>query len=94
MSEAGEPHASAERYRDFAYLASFRGPGGNQHLVIAGTRDTGLMQAAESAADMSALQALAGHGLPWRGFEALYDVQSVNGVNVEARLIEASATGQ
>ena len=32
--------------------------------------------------------------LPASGFEALYEVQSVNGVNVEARLIEASATAQ
>ncbi|MEO6078999.1 MAG: hypothetical protein ABIQ86_04375 [Steroidobacteraceae bacterium] len=94
VSEAGESHAPAERYRDFAYLASFRGPGGNQHLVIAGTRDTGLMQAAESAVDITALQALAARKLPLRGFEALYEVQSVNGVNVEARLIDASATGQ
>jgi hypothetical protein len=39
------------------------------------------------------LQALAARQLPSRGFEALYAVQSVNGVNVEARLIEASATG-
>jgi hypothetical protein len=94
VSEAGEAHAPAERYRDFAYLASFRGPGGNQHLVIAGTRDTGLMQAAESAADMTALQKLTEKRVPWRGFEALYEVQSVNGVNVEARLIDANATGQ
>jgi hypothetical protein len=94
VSEAGEPHAPAERYLDFAYLASFRGPGGNEHLVIAGTRDTGLMQAAESAANAAALQALAARKLPRSGFEALYEVQSVNGVNVEARLINASATGQ
>jgi hypothetical protein len=94
VSEAGEVHAPAERYRDFAYLASFRGPGGNQHLVIAGTRDTGLMQAAESAANASAQQELAERKLPRSGFEALYEVQSVNGVNVEARLIEASATAQ
>jgi len=94
MSEAGEPHAPSERYRDFAYLASFRGPGGNQHLVIAGTRDTGLMQSAESAASDAALQVLAAKKLPASGFEALYEVQSVNGVNVEARLIDASATGQ
>jgi hypothetical protein len=94
VSEAGEPHAPAERYRDFAYLASFRGPGGNQHLVIAGTRDTGLMQAAESAANAASLQELAARKLPRSGFEALYEVQSVNGVNVEARLIDASATGQ
>ena len=93
VSEAGEPHGPAERYRDFAYLQSFRGPGGNQHLVIAGTRDTGLMQAAELAADIKSLQVLAARKLPWRGFEALYEVQSVNGVNVESRLIDASATG-
>jgi hypothetical protein len=94
VSEAGEPHAPSERYLDFAYLAGFRGPGGHQHLVIAGTRDTGLMQAAESAADLASLQALEAKDLDWQGFEALYEVQSVNGVNVEARLIEASATGQ
>jgi hypothetical protein len=94
VSEAGEAHAPAERYRDFAYLASFRGPGGNQHLVIAGTRDTGLMQAAESAANAAALQELAARKLPRSGFEVLYEVQSVNGVNVEARLIDASATAQ
>jgi hypothetical protein len=94
VSEAGEPHGPAERYRDYAYLASFRGPGGHQHLVIAGTRDTGLMQAAESAASADALRELAGKQLPRSGFEALYEVQSVNGVNVEARLIEASATSQ
>jgi hypothetical protein len=94
VSEAGEPHLPAERYRDFAYLASFRGPGGHQHLAIAGTRDTGLMQAAELAADATALQVFETRKLPRSGFEALYEVQSVNGVNVEARLIDASATGQ
>ena len=94
VSEAGESHAPAERYRDYAYLASFRGPADNQHLVIAGTRDTGLMQAAESSADVGALKLLAARKLPAGGFEALYEVQSVNGMNVESRLIDASATGR
>jgi len=94
VSEAGEAHAPSERYSDFAYLASFRGPGGNEHLVIAGTRDTGLMQAAESAVNAAALQELAARKLPRTGFEALYEVQSVNGVNVGSRLINASATGK
>jgi len=92
VSEAGEPHPKAERYRDFAYLASFTGSGGVQHLVIAGTRDTGLMQAAESAATPEALQELASQKPAWRGFEALYEVQGVNGINVESRLIGAHAT--
>jgi len=92
VSEAGEPHPAAERYRDFAYLASLTGPGGVQHLVVAGTRDTGLMQAAESAVTPEALQELAGRKPAWRGFEALYEVQGVNGINVESRLIGMHAT--
>lgn len=92
VSEAGEPHPNTERYRDFAYLASFRGPGDVQHLVIAGTRDTGLMQAAETAAAPEALQELARQHAAWRGFEALYEVQGVNGLNVESRLLGVHAT--
>jgi hypothetical protein len=92
-SEAGESHAAGLRYSDFAYLASFTGPGGHQHLVIAGTRDTGLMQAAEVAADEPRLLELQGK-LQRRGpFEALYEVQGVNGVNVEASLLSASTVG-
>jgi hypothetical protein len=92
VSEAGEPHPNTERYRDFAYLASFRGPGDVQHLVIAGTRDTGLMQAAETAVAPEALQELARQHATWRGFEALYEVQGVNGLNVESRLLGVHAT--
>jgi hypothetical protein len=92
-SEAGESHAAGLRYSDFAYLASFTGPGGHQHLVIAGTRDTGLMQAAEVAADEPRLLELQGK-LQRRGpFEALYEVQGVNGINVEASLLGASTLG-
>ena len=92
VSEGGEPHPSAERYRDFAYLAGFTGPGEVQHLVIAGTRDTGLMQAAESSVAPEALQELARQRTPWRSFEALYEVQGVNGLNVESRLIGVHPT--
>lgn len=92
VSEAGEPHLQSQRYRDMAYLASFTGPGGLQHMVIAGTRDTGLMQAAESATTPEALQELAAGSPSWRGFEALYEVDGVNGVNVEARLVGVHAT--
>jgi hypothetical protein len=65
-------------------------PGGHAHLIIAGTRDVGLMQAAEVAADQRRLHELAGR-LPGKGpFEALYEVQGVDGINVDARLLEAS----
>jgi hypothetical protein len=91
VSEAGEPHSPDTRYSDYAYVAALAGPGGHTHLIIAGTRDVGLMQAAEVAADQRRLHELAGH-LPGKGpFEALYEVQGVDGINVEARLLEASA---
>ncbi len=72
VSEAGEPHRDAERYRDYAYLSTFAGPAGNAHLVIAGTRDTGLMQAAEIAADPGRLVQLGAQAPAPRGWEALY----------------------
>lgn len=89
-SEAGEVHFEAERYRDYGYLARLRGPAGNALLIIAGTRDTGLMQAAELAADHEALRTLASRIPGTDPFEALYEVQGVNGINVGSRLIEAS----
>lgn len=91
VSEAGMPHRDSERYLDYAYLSTFAGSAGNQHLVIAGTRDTGLMQAAENAADPVHLAQL-GAQLPQRqsAYEALYEVQGVNGTNIESRLVRAS----
>lgn len=90
VSEAGQSHPNGVRYRDYAYVAELTGPGDHAHLVIAGTRDVGLMQAAEVAADAARLRELSA-ALPGPGpFEALYEVQGVNGINVEARLLAAS----
>jgi hypothetical protein len=91
VSEAGEAHAPDTRYSDYAYVAALSGPGGHAHLIIAGTRDVGLMQAAEVAADRGRLHELAGR-LPGKGpFEALYEVQGLDGINVDARLLEVNA---
>lgn len=91
VSEAAVPHGPNERYRDFAYLAQLEAPGGHRHLIIAGTRDTGLMQAAEIAADPAQARQIdaAIDGTP--PFEALFEVQSLSGVNVQSRLIETTA---
>jgi hypothetical protein len=91
VSEAGEVHAPGTRYRDYAYVATLRGPGGHAHLIIAGTRDVGLMQAAEIAASEGRSRELAGQVLAGAPFEALYEVQGLNGINIEARLLEATA---
>jgi hypothetical protein len=91
VSEAGEPHRDAERYRDYAYLSTFNGPVGNAHIVIAGTRDTGLMQSAEIAADPQQLVQLGAQSPAPKGWEALFEVQGINGMNIESRLIHAGA---
>ena len=92
VSDAGEPHSATERYTDYAYVASITGLGNVRHLVIAGTRDTGLMQAAENLAAPDALLKLAAGKPDWGSFEALYEVQGVNGVNVESSLIGVNTT--
>ncbi|MBK6672215.1 MAG: hypothetical protein IPG49_01605 [Proteobacteria bacterium] len=73
-------------------MASVAGPGEVRHLVIAGTRDTGLMQAAENLASPDALQEIARGKPAWNSFEALYEVVGVNGVNVESRLVGVNST--
>jgi hypothetical protein len=49
-SEAGMPEMN-RNYRDYALISTFPGPGGNQLLIVCGTRDAGLMQAAHTLAD-------------------------------------------
>jgi hypothetical protein len=90
ISEAGMPPLPGVRYRDYAYVAALKGPGGHAHLVIAGMRDVGLMHAAEAAVDAAHLQEL-GRRLDGEGpFEALYEVHGLNGLNVQGELLEAS----
>jgi hypothetical protein len=90
ISEAGVPPLPGVRYRDYAYVAALKGPAGHTHVVIAGMRDVGLMHAAEAAVDPAHLTELA-RRLGGEGpFEALYEVQGLNGINVQGRLLEAS----
>lgn len=90
VSEGNQPRPNDQRFRDYGYVSTFTGPGGNHHVVIAGARDVGLMQAAESAVDPTQLEALAGEVADASEYEALYEVVGVNGVNIESRLVAAS----
>jgi hypothetical protein len=88
MSEAGEPPGDAVRYRDYGYFSTFSGPNGNRNLIIAGMRDTALMQTAETVTGSRRLAELTRRGDTRDGaFEALYEVYGVNGTNIEARLL-------
>jgi len=67
---------------DFGYLATFEAPGGNRIVIIAGSRDIGVVQAAEVATDLavqSSRPPLAAGASEW-----LYRVRGVGRTNFGA----------
>jgi hypothetical protein len=59
-------------------------------VIIAGTRDVGLMQTAEAVANPSTLKTLNGRLRGAPNFEALYDVEGMDRQNVGGQLVVAS----
>jgi hypothetical protein len=76
--------------RDYGYVTAFKGPSGNRIVVIAGDRDTGLMQAAEALANPDALKALAKTVGGGDSFEALYEAQGIGRSSLGGRLVMAA----
>jgi hypothetical protein len=75
--------------RDYAYIASFPGPSGNRILIVAGTRDPAVMQAAEVASDKAQLDQIAARSGNAPAFEALYEVSTLGTLNVGSNLLIA-----
>ncbi len=91
-SGAGIPGASD--YEDYGLISTFPGPDGNQFLIVAGTRDSGLMHAAQviaSLEDIGELEDVLGAATPEGNaapaFEALYEVTGFDRINLDARLV-------
>ena len=90
-SGAGIPGASG--YEDYGLVSSFPGPDGNQFLVVAGTRDSGLMHAAQAITTLEDINELEdvletepdGDAAP--AFEALYEVTGFDRINLDATLV-------
>lgn len=78
------------RYRDYGYFTTFQGLSGNRFIVIAGTRDEGLRQAGEMLANRASLNALDKAVRDRIDFEALYEVSSMDRVNLAGRLVVAA----
>jgi hypothetical protein len=94
-SEAGLPEMN-RNYRDYALIATFPGPGGNQLLVVSGTRDAGLMQAAHALADPMFIASMEQKRPDTSGarppaFEILYEVTGYGSTNLDARLVHTGA---
>ena len=99
-SEAGMPEAN-RNYRDYAFISTFPGPGGNQLMIVSGTRDAGLMQAAHALADPMFVQSIE-QARPDFGktaattenrppsFEMLYEVTGYGRTNLDAMLVHTA----
>ena len=75
--------------RDYALIASFTGVGGNRIVVIGGTRDAALMQAADFATQPETLDQLTKAAGKSSDFEALLAVDSLRGVGMRAQIVFA-----
>ena len=89
-SQEGGPAEGDASRRDYGYVAAFKGPAGNRIVVIAGARDTGLMQAAEAMASPDALKALAKSAGGGDSFEALYEAEGIGRSSLGGRLVVAA----
>ncbi|HEX6995899.1 MAG TPA: hypothetical protein VF339_17335 [Gammaproteobacteria bacterium] len=95
VSGGGMPSAS-RNYRDYGLFATFPGPGGNQFMVVAGTRDAGLMQTAYALGSLRHVRALE-EAAPERSggdplaFEVLYEVSGLDRTNLDAVIVYAAA---
>ncbi len=85
---ADPPENGETARRNYAYVAMLPGPDGNRILVIAGTRDPALLQAADIMNDPKTLAKLEKAGKDGY-FEALFAVDGVGGENLRGTLIVA-----
>lgn len=90
VSQGGGPQLPGIMYRDYGYFSTFVGPAGNRFLIIAGTRDAGLMQMAEIATSNASLDHIHRTGGKGRAVEALYLIDGLDQLNVDGRLIVAA----
>jgi hypothetical protein len=95
VSEAGMP-TERRNYRDYGLFSTFPGANGNQFVIIAGTRDEGMMQSAQAVSDpsyfASSLAALETELDPRApAFEILYEVAGFDRTNLNATIVHAAA---
>ncbi len=92
ISGAGIPRDGPQNYTDYGLLSTFPGPGGNQLMIVAGTRDAGLMHTAQAATTLADVEALES-SLPDTladgsiALEALYKVTGFDRVSLDALLV-------
>ncbi len=85
-----QPTGKERTYRDYGIFEKVRGPGGNTIIVISGTRDAGVTQTAEAFTSAQRLEDLKQKSDVSFPIEALLEVNAVNGVNLNGKLLVQS----
>jgi hypothetical protein len=83
--------ASGGEFRDYGYFSTFAGPGGNRIVVIAGTRDIGVMQVAQSLSQRAEVRELSQRAGDAKAFETLVEVSGVGQTGLHSRSLFVSA---
>jgi hypothetical protein len=93
-SEAGMPETHRS-YRDYGFISTFPGPNGNQFVIIAGTRDPGMVEAAHVLSDPAFIKTVE-NARPDKkrseapAFEMLYEVAGSARTNLDAMLVHTA----
>lgn len=77
-------------FRDFGYFSTFDGPGGNRIVIVAGTRDNGVMHVAEAVSQRAGVEEMSGQAGSSESFESLYEVDGMARAGLNARLLFVS----
>jgi hypothetical protein len=92
-SEAGMPETHRS-YRDYGFVSTFPGPNGNQFVIIAGTRDPGMVEAAHVLSDPAFIKGVENARPDKKGsppaFEMLYEVAGSARTNLDAMLVHSA----
>jgi hypothetical protein len=78
-------------FRDYGYFSTFAGPDGNRIVVIAGTRDIGVMQVAHSLSQRKEIHELCKQAAAAQAFESLVEVSGMGKTGLHARPLFVSA---
>jgi hypothetical protein len=78
-------------FRDYGYFSTFAGPGKNRIVVIAGTRDIGVMQIAQSLSQRTDIRELCQHAGKVPAFESLVEVSGMGKTGLHSRSLFVSA---
>lgn len=89
VSEEARRLAAPVFYRDYAYVARFRAPGGSLVGVVAGARETALRGLSPIIAGRELPDELEGRARGSEGLEALFQVTGQQGADLSDRLLVA-----